>query len=312
MKRVLMIVAVVCTLSFFLIGGTVHAGCVMPPAGLVSWWTGDGHTNDIADSNTGVLKNGASYAPGISGLAFSFDGVDDYVEIGAPGNLDILKSLTLGAWIKRLGDGTGAYPAFSVIVGKAGLSGSAQWDSWFLYYGEGKPEFFVVSSDNNINYLIGPVLPDNVWHYLAGTFDDATRAMKLYVNGVLVAEGTTTAGLPVNLAPVRIGCSSHEFTPVPIYEPFNGLIDEVEIYDHALTATEIQSIYLAGSAGKCKADVSGCIALKGIPLSNTLITLQQKKIRDQITSSDVNGCYEFYNVVSRKDFKVIINGPVVP
>ena len=51
MKRVSIIAAVVCALSLFLIGGKVHAGCVMPPAGLVSWWPADGHTYDVVNTN---------------------------------------------------------------------------------------------------------------------------------------------------------------------------------------------------------------------------------------------------------------------
>src|SRR4029077_14151002 len=55
--------------------------CVPPPAGLVSWWSGDKTADDVQGTNPGVLKNGASYGRGISGPGFSFDGVDDGVRI---------------------------------------------------------------------------------------------------------------------------------------------------------------------------------------------------------------------------------------
>lgn len=54
-------------------------GCVAPPAGMVSWWSGDGHANDIQGANHGTLKNGTTFAPGKVAQAFSFDGADDYV-----------------------------------------------------------------------------------------------------------------------------------------------------------------------------------------------------------------------------------------
>ena len=53
--------------------------CVQPPAGLVSWWPGEGNANDIVGSNHGTLQNGATFAAGMVGQAFSFDGIDDYV-----------------------------------------------------------------------------------------------------------------------------------------------------------------------------------------------------------------------------------------
>ena len=49
--------------------------CVPPPSSLVSWWPGDGHAEDIGDSNDGSLQGGATFAPGVVGQAFTFDGV---------------------------------------------------------------------------------------------------------------------------------------------------------------------------------------------------------------------------------------------
>ena len=56
-------------------GGT----CLPPPAGLVSWWSGDKTANDVQGTNNGILLNGASFRPGMVGPGFRFDGVDDYV-----------------------------------------------------------------------------------------------------------------------------------------------------------------------------------------------------------------------------------------
>ena len=61
--------------------------CVAAPVDLVSWWPGDGNATDIAGDNNGILTNGATFAAGKVGQAFSFDGVDDYVELGTPASL---------------------------------------------------------------------------------------------------------------------------------------------------------------------------------------------------------------------------------
>ncbi len=222
--------------------------CLPPPPGLISWWPGDGNANDIKDSNHGTLVNGATFTQGMVGQAFSFDGIDDYVDIGTPSNLNTLSSITLDAWVHRLGPGVGNFPEFNVIVGKAGLSGQSTSDGWYLRWIDGMPEFAIVASDNSINQAVGSVLPNGVWHHIAGTFDGSTRVMRLYVNGDLVVEKIITGGLPINSVPVRIGLSSNPFAP----EPFNGMIDEVEIYGRALSQSEIQTIFNAGGAGKCK------------------------------------------------------------
>ena len=70
------------------------------PAGMVSWWSADGHAMDIVDGNDGALQNGATFADGKVGHAFSLDGVDDRVVVPHSGDLNINGAVTLDAWIK--------------------------------------------------------------------------------------------------------------------------------------------------------------------------------------------------------------------
>ncbi len=56
-------------------------GIATPPAGLVNWWPGDRHANDIVGGNHGTLENGATFASGKVGQAFSLDGEDDFVNV---------------------------------------------------------------------------------------------------------------------------------------------------------------------------------------------------------------------------------------
>src|SRR5882724_11467666 len=62
-------------------GAFCETGCLLPPTGLVGWWTGDGSANDIQLGNNGVATNGASFAPGLVKQAFRFDGEDDFVDV---------------------------------------------------------------------------------------------------------------------------------------------------------------------------------------------------------------------------------------
>jgi len=116
---------------------------------------------------------------------------------------------------------------------------------------------FVVSGDCGLffgqpdvlanNVCSGVYLPLNTRTHLAGTFDGST--IRLYMNGQVIGETTGVSHGPANTAPLLIGATSLACNP---FFPTGGLIDEVEIFNRALSQAEIQSIYNAGSAGKCK------------------------------------------------------------
>src|SRR6266540_6067871 len=61
--------------------GSATSACVDPPSGLVTWWPGDGSAEDVQGGHDGTLTNGATFAPGMVGDAFSLDGVDDFVSV---------------------------------------------------------------------------------------------------------------------------------------------------------------------------------------------------------------------------------------
>src|SRR5262249_24760983 len=73
--------------------------CTSLPTGLAWWWSGDGNANDLVGGNNGSLVNGATLAPGLVGEAFSFDGVDDRVDIADAPGLNPTTALTLMAWV---------------------------------------------------------------------------------------------------------------------------------------------------------------------------------------------------------------------
>src|SRR5262245_17379609 len=74
------------------------ANCVQKP-GLVSWWPAEGNAVDAAGGNSGVLLNGATFAAGRFGQAFSFNGTGAHVRIADNANLHVTNGLTLAVWI---------------------------------------------------------------------------------------------------------------------------------------------------------------------------------------------------------------------
>ena len=74
--------------------------CVPPPPNMVSWWPGDGNTDDIIDGNNGILNNGATFATGMVDQAFLLDGIDDFVDVGNAPNLHVSQGdFTVDAWV---------------------------------------------------------------------------------------------------------------------------------------------------------------------------------------------------------------------
>ena len=229
------------TYSVRVIAATTQV-CVQPPEGIVSWLPGDGNANDIADANHGTLQDGATFGTGLVGQAFSFDGTNDLVNVPASSVLNIQSAITLDAWILSASVPT----QIDVIHGRP-----------FGYQLVTRPDgnlrfaFPIVGvSGVSQNVDSASTVPAMTWIHVAATYDSASGTASIYINGVL--EGThITSGqkMPSQNKPLQIGGFSD---PGFVGGFFNGLIDEVGIFNRALSTSEIQAIFNAGSAGKCK------------------------------------------------------------
>lgn len=214
--------------------------CVPHPPDLVSWWPGDGNANDIGDGNNGTPQNGATFGPGMVGEAFSFDGVDDVVAVPDSPNLNFNSAspITIDLWAFR----TGTSPVMHLVGKRSGCSGGLFNYQMALNTLSGQGLQFGSGLGPGNEVATGMDLPLNTWTHLAGTFDGSV--FRFYINGQLVA--TSGAGMlgPTTADPFLIGGAG-------TCARFAGLIDEVEIYNRALSTSEIQAIYNAGGAGKC-------------------------------------------------------------
>jgi hypothetical protein len=213
----------------------------LPAPDLVSWYRAEGNALDFADGNNGSLVGGATFAAGKVGQAFSFDGMDDLVSVPNSANLDLQQSLTLDAWVNP--SASNSLPGGTVIVGRP-----------FGYQLDFLPNGHVAlgfpsAGNAAVNQVVesSSSIPLNAFTHVAATFDSATGQANIYVNGVL--ENTTVAVGPINsmVKPLQIGgFDDPGFTG----GFFQGLIDEVDVFDRALSPSEIQSIVSAGSEGK--------------------------------------------------------------
>jgi hypothetical protein len=230
--------------------------CAPTPPAIVSWWPGDNSALDILDGNHGTLRNGAMFAAGMVGPAFTLDGVDDFVEIPDSPSLTP-PSMTLDAWVNPK-----TIAATHIVTKYNSNNPSVNGVSWALEMLDGGRLEFVVYENRAVSIYRGidtdsAALTAGAWAHVAATFDAGTQAMTIYVNGVpaagsLIAGSTSVSTIADSATPVRIGTAVNGAGQFVNF--WNGLIDEVGMYSRALLPTEIQNIYDARGEGKCRVD----------------------------------------------------------
>ena len=254
-------------------GGGGTAVCVAAPSNLVSWYGGEGNGNDQTGSNAGTVQSGTTFASGQVGQAFNFNGSTGFVQLGNPANLRLTSGVTIEAWInpRSVKAQTSGPPMGAIFTKWAQVSAdAADSDSYGLW---------IISNNGTVNlfgalHQVGPreptiqggAIPLNAWTHVAMTFDGASGAYRLYVNGQQVASQTASGNLFATNRNVLIG-REDSF----IGRAFDGLVDEASIFSRALSAAEIQAIVTAGAAGKCKGETPGPGGTgNGCPSSNNI------------------------------------------
>jgi hypothetical protein len=211
--------------------------------GQVSWWCAEGNAFDAVGTNHGTLYNGVSFAPGRSGHAFVFDGVDDHVRVNNAVNLEPT-AVSVEGWVKS------SYPGvFGYILSKGASGNTAA--SYALYTGLTGGLFFYVF--DGATFILSPDAGagvwDGNWHHVVGTYDGLN--VRLYVDGVEIGEGTpTTISIGYNLPTSNdLFIGTYNAGAASVFNYF-GAIDEASVFNRALSAAEVASRYSGeGAAG---------------------------------------------------------------
>jgi len=218
---------------------TVSATTPQPP---VSWWKLDNNASDSTGANPGAARGNPTYVTGKSGWAISLDG-DDCVDLGNPPSLDFSTGdWTISAWIKTTQSGTGDENKGSIYA-----KGGDQTDGirYTLGIGEITSGLITLTTDDNVTkaQATGSTLVnDDMWHHVAG-IRKGTQLL-VYVDGVSDGTGTVPAGYDLS------GTAQHnayigtitDNRDGTLFKYFVGLIDDVQIYDYALSDTDILSV----------------------------------------------------------------------
>jgi hypothetical protein len=238
-------------------------GCVTPPANMTAWWPFDepsGTTaNDLAGvPNNGTLVNGPTHIAGMVGGALRFDGVNDHVTVADHAELNFgTGDLSIDAWIRT----TGTTDILPIVDKRATVGNLPRGYTLFLFNGRLAFQLADAVGTGFTNYISNASVNDGNWHHVAVTVQrtGGSPSLILYVDGMPAPGGTFTnprTGNLTNTAQLWIG----RRIPVPGAQAaryFIGDIDEVELFNRALSQQEIQAIFQAGSAGKCKGCIEG-------------------------------------------------------
>jgi hypothetical protein len=233
--------------------------CLPPPPGMVSWWPGDGNFNDIQNPTTvSLTSTNVNFSPGKVDQGFHFTGTPagqfiDIFDLSAqsdPLNLR-LQTLTIDAWVRPDGIGPNNDQFGSIVVMKGLQPPTGSWndsvqinwraDQKFLFFFGNVPVHQIISAHQ---------FPIGQFYHVAGTYDG--QDFKLYVNGALEGKMPLIKTIAYDATPWTIGSAALVFRNAGFARTWNGVIDEVEIFNRALSQAEVLAIFNAGTAGKCK------------------------------------------------------------
>ena len=222
--------------------------------GLVGWWKFDEGSGTVAydsseNGNDGNLTNGPTWATGKIGGALSFDGVDDYVDFGQR-NLGINSNLSVSYWFNP-NDGNG-------VIVEQGWNFTGNEFGWVVHLGTNTHDKLADrsisfgSGDNTGNYNGSAIVQDaadtinlNTWQHVSVI--KAGTNIKIYLVGSLSHEGQIkksaivyNSGFSLSIGKELTDTGSH------YNSHYQGLIDDMRIYDRALSAEEVQALYNLG------------------------------------------------------------------
>jgi hypothetical protein len=217
--------------------------------GLVAWYLMEGSTADVVGSHNPSATNAVTFVPGQVGRGAKFDGATSYIDIPDSPALDNTQ-FTLDAWVRPDGPGPNTDGWGSAIIQKLLARPTGDWIGSVLLNWRAEDNRFIlgrgdIRSSSNVVFSTHTFAPGHFYH-VAATYDGTTA--KLYVNGVLEGQCVPTTPLTYDSSPWTIGSGNANFRSIGYARTWNGVIDEAQIYNRALSASEIQAIYNAGQS----------------------------------------------------------------
>src|SRR4051794_27921262 len=214
--------------------------CTAIPSGAVAWYRAQNDGVDSIGPNFATANGGATYTTGEVGQAFSLNGTTAYVSAPDNASLHLTSALTIEGWFFLTG-GSGV----RTIVAKT--AGSSFSNSFVIYIAANGAIAAAYGDSSSIDGFSTSTFPTtNVWHHFAYTYDGTTQ--QLFLDGASAGSAAATTAIGYDTHPLLIGADIDNESLISF---FPGRVDELAIYNRVLSSTEIQTVYGAGTFGKC-------------------------------------------------------------
>ena len=224
--------------------------CVEPPEGLVGWWPGDEDASDWAGDNDGTLEGYATLAPAVVEQGFALAGGDDAVRVEPDPAFDFgAGSFSIHTWVYLEEMSPSGY---NLVAGQRVEEG--EYPGWVLLRSGGRWRLRAADEDgvgDQYDVFSNEPVVLNEWTHLVVVADRASNLLTMYVNGQAQSspEDITGLGAVSNTAPLWIGRADQR-----VGFEWVGLIDEVALFNRALSADEVANLF-AAPRGICRGDV---------------------------------------------------------
>ncbi len=260
----------------------------VPTNGLVGYWPFNGNANDESgNGNNGTVNTATLTTDRFSnaGSAYSFDGASNYISVPTSSNLNIIGNFSLSSWVK-LAVSTISNPNYEhrfILSKNAGLTGQGTWhfalesqsnQPYQIHYNA--DPCFCLSSIGGVNSQVS----DLNWHLINVSYNSVNNELKYYLDGILVYTSTQFNYINLNTQyNLLIGKEN-----VGIQGFFNGKIDDIGIWNRALTQQEITNLYNSVSSNECLTMTINTGVLNTTPVTYTSsVNIYPNPANDHIT-----------------------------
>jgi hypothetical protein len=288
------------TLAILAITANVKAQNIpnyIPTNGLVGWWPFNGNANDESGNGNDGIVNGATLDEdrnGNSNSAYEFNGISSKINFISPINFNN-SSFTISLFCRAFNFGGSQIDGYSYVFGSPLTQGTG--DQGFRFGTNSTLNTFTATIGdfaNNDYFIQGePGLVDSSWYHLLMTLDKTNMEFSFFINQVLINTieisnnfGNTDSGFSPTLGAFQLDNW--------IMHYFNGQIDDIAIWNRALTQEEITALYTASNNNNetSTANVPGAISYQavardaqGMPLVDTNLQVQFTLIADSLSGT---------------------------
>ena len=239
------LVYLTCLLSFVTCPSSLSAQVpsYVPTSGLVGWWPFNGNANDESGNGNNGTVNGATLTSdrfGVANKAYSFDGVSNFIQVAHSSTLTFNNSISISFWLNQTDYTMGTSSTLSnerVPLGKVNSAGDGFcFETVDAIQSCCGPQFYIRNGGAPVQFESNTTMSITTWVHLMGTYDGNT--LSLYQNGILIGTSTGVVNLSSILSDLYFGKEG------VLGRFFKGKIDDIAIYNRALTQQEISNLYV--------------------------------------------------------------------